>query len=102
MRNEPGWWVRAFALLAIAWGSSCLNPRPEDFPSAQPPGETDNPGGGGEDGQGQGPPADDPDPTTPSTETPPNTQPPSGGMTGAADSGVASPDAAADAGADAN
>jgi len=103
MRNERVWWVPALCLLALAWGISCsapakpgLNPRPEDFPSAQPPGEMNGATGQGEDGE-------DSDPIGPSTDVPPNEVP--GNVPGVADAGAPPPDAMApdaDAGADTN
>jgi hypothetical protein len=108
MRNERVGWVLAACLLAVAAGVACsapakpgLNPRPEDFPSVQPPGEMNN--STGEDiGNGEDP-GDVPDPVGPSTGEPPNETP--GNIPGVADAGVVPADAMApdaDPGADTN
>jgi hypothetical protein len=96
MQNERSPWVFAVCLLVFAWAVGCLNPRPEDFPSAQPPGEMSNPGGS-DNGAAGGPPAD-PDPVAPATGEPPHEEPgntPGGGGSVAADAGAPPADAAA-------
>lgn len=106
MRNDQASWALALCLLALVWGGGCLNPRPEDFPSAEPPGDMTLPGEGNGDGMSQEP-EPEPEPNVPSTGEPPREGPGStpGGMIGAADAGVPPSDAAppdADAGTDAN